>query len=314
MTDPRLLEPQSPLQPFPGWCCSYCAEPLEPRPHGLFCAAEERFFATDRGIHRLLPEDRLRETRAFLELYRRERRDEGCCAAKGLPDVAPGHPQAELWRDRAARFWKALELAEAILGPAPWRALDLGAGCCWIGARLAERGHRVAAVDINLDSEEGLAAAVRLLPKGAGLERAEAEMGALPIEPQSFELVVAGAALHYASSLARTLVELRRVTRRGGVLLVLDSPVYRSRPDGESMVADRMRRQAERYGVPAVRESQPGYLVLGELSGLFASAGWRLEVHGWPSRPREWVRDALALARHGRRPPRFPILLARRDG
>jgi hypothetical protein len=35
----------------------------------------------------------------------------------------------------------------------------------------------------------------------------------------------------------RALVELRRVTHRDGWLLVLDSPVYRSRPDGEAMVA-----------------------------------------------------------------------------
>jgi hypothetical protein len=80
------------------------------------------------------------------------------------------------------------------------------------------------------------------------------------------------------------------------------------------MVAAQMRRQAERYGVPVSRESQPGYLVLGELHQLFASSGWRLEVHDWPSRPREAVGDVLEIVRHGRRTSRYPILLARRDG
>ena len=44
-----------------GWCCPYCAGPLEERAHGLACPAEERWFATDAGIHRLLTEDRRRE-------------------------------------------------------------------------------------------------------------------------------------------------------------------------------------------------------------------------------------------------------------
>jgi SAM-dependent methyltransferase len=139
-------------------------------------------------------------------------------------------------------------------------------------------------------------------------------MDALPLEPQSFDLVVAGASLHYAQRQERALVELRRVTRRGGVLLVLDSPVYRRRADGEAMVADRMQRQAQRYGLRVPRESQSGYLVLDELVGAFSASGWRLSVHGWPSAPRELLRDALELLRHRRRTARFPILLGRRDG
>jgi ubiquinone/menaquinone biosynthesis C-methylase UbiE len=192
--------------------------------------------------------------------------------------------------------------------------LDVGAGSCWASVRLAEAGHDAVAVDINLDADDGLHAAPRLLAPGRLLERAEAEMSALPLEPQCFDAVIACASLHYATSLPRTLLELRRVVRRDGALLVLDSPVYRRRPDGEAMVEQRMRRHAQRYGVGIPRESQSGYLVLGELPETFASAGWRLELHGWPSWPRERLRDVVELARHGRRTARFPILLARRDG
>lgn len=314
MTDPRPIEAPAEQPSFPGWCCSYCSEPLSVRAHGLYCAAEGRSFLTDRGVHRLLPEDRLRETRAFLELYQRVRKDEGWRATPGLPEVPDGHPQAACWRARAARWPRVLRLAADALGPGPWRALDLGAGCCWISARLLALGHRAAAVDLNLDGDDGLLAAERLLPEGGRLERAEAELAALPLEAQGFDLLVAGAALHYAAPLGRTLVELRRVTRRGGVLLAFDSPVYRRRADGEAMVAERMARHAVRYAIPIPRESQSGYLVLGELRAEFESAGWRLELHDWPSAPREALRDALELLRHGRRTARFPILLARRDG
>jgi len=314
VSDPHGLEADLVSTPFPGWCCSYCADPLRPVPHGLYCAGEGRYFATDRGIHRLLPEERHRELRAFLELYQRVRRDEGWRAVPGLPKVASGHPQAHIWRRRAASLATGLELVAPLLPSPPWRVLEVGAGCCWISAELLSRGHHAVAVDVNLDPEDGLAAAPVLLPEDASLERAEAEMEALPLEPQSVDLVVAGASLHYPAALQRTLVELRRVMRRDGVLLVLDSPVYRRRADGEAMVAERMRAQGERYRIAVPRESQSGYLVLRELDAGFPSAGFRLSVHGWPGPARELLRDVIEIARHGRRTARFPILVARRDG
>ena len=62
------------------------------------------------------------------------------------------------------------------------------------------------------------------------------------------------------------------------------------------------------------RESQSSYFVLGELSGIFERAGWKLEVHGWPSPLRERAMDLLEVLRHGRRTARFPIVLGTRHG
>jgi hypothetical protein len=104
------------------------------------------------------------------------------------------------------------------------------------------------------------------------------------------------------------------VTRRGGVLLVLESPSFRRRPDGEAMVARRMRDQARRYSVLLPRESQSSYFVLGELSAVFERSGWGLEVHGWPGPLREQTRDLLEIFRQGRRTARFPVLLGTRRG
>jgi SAM-dependent methyltransferase len=297
-----------------GWCCSYCAAPLEPRGYGLFCAAEGRWFATQDGVHRLLPDERRRELLPALEMQQRIRRDEGWRAEPGLPDVPDAHPHDRLWHARARRLRAARELALARLGGGPWGVLEVGAGCCWAGLRLAEEGHRVAAIDLNLDGEDGLRAAERVSPLAARLHRAEAEMEAVPAEPGAFDLVLAADALHHAPRLARTLVELRRVTRRDGLLVAFDSPVYARREDGEAVVAERMRAQARRYGVPLDRDGQPGYLVAGELPGLFRSAGWSLEVHGGAGRAWDRGRDVLDLLRHRRRRARLPILCARRDG
>ena len=298
---------------WPGWCCSYCAAPLQGDAHGLVCAREGRWFATQNGVHRLLTQERRRELQPALEAYQRARRDEGWRAQRGLPDVPPGHPHAAVWRRRARQFARACALAEERLGRGPWRVLDVGAGCGWASTRLLEAGHRVAAVDVNLDDEDGLVAANGLVDDPAGLPRAEADMEALPLEPSGMDLVLAAGVLHHAAHPARTLVEIRRVTRRRGLIVVLDSPVYRSAADGERTVAEGEEERTRRYGFTAPPFG-PGYLLWAELPALFEGAGWKLEVHGWPGRVRETLRDLVERARAGRSAARFPILIGRRDG
>src|SRR6185295_9372772 len=179
--------PAAPPAPPVAWCCSYCGAPLEARGTGLFCAAEERWFATHGAVHRLLPDERRRQIQPFLELYQRVRRDEGWRAEPGLPEVPAHHPHARVWQRRARHFRHGLELLRARLGAGPWSVLEVGAGCCWAGARLIEAGHQVTAVDVNLDPEDGLPAADRLLDEPRRLARAEAEMDALPLAAASFD-------------------------------------------------------------------------------------------------------------------------------
>jgi SAM-dependent methyltransferase len=148
----------------------------------------------------------------------------------------------------------------------------VGAGCGWASTRLLDAGHRVAAVDVNLDEQDGLLAANGLVDDPADLPRAEADMEALPLEPASMDLVLAAGVLHHAARPARTLVEIRRVTRRGGLVVVLDSPVYRSAVDGETMVAERAEEQKDRYGFAAPAFGQ-GYLLQSELKGSLRRRG-----------------------------------------
>jgi len=168
-------------------------------------------------------------------------------------------------------------------------------------------------VDVNLDAEDGLLAASRLLDEPERLPRAEADLEALPLEPAGMDVVLAAGVLHHAPRPARTLLELRRVTRRGGLLVVTDSPVYRRAFDGERMIAQRDVARMSRYGYTPPSFG-PGYLVRSELAGLFEGAGWRLEVHGWPGRLRQAAGDLVDAARWGRRLARFPVLIGRRDG
>jgi SAM-dependent methyltransferase len=281
---------------------------------GLHCEAEGRSFAATLGVYRLLDEKRRTELRPYLELEHRRRRDLGFEATPGLPEPPAGHRLSALWRSRARRLREGLRLTQAVLGPGPWRVLEVGAGCAWAGAVLAAAGHRVTAIDASLDPRDGLLAAERLRARGVLLELAEADLEALPLEAGRFDLVLAVDALHYARQIQRALVELRRVTRREGALLVLESPVYARREDGEADVARLLRRLQRVYHVEPPRETQAGYLVRGELPALFGQAGYRLEKGAPPFAGWARLADLVAvlLGRGGM--PARPVLLARRDG
>ena len=304
---------EAPREDWVRWRCSYCSAPLEPRGSDLYCAAEGRWFASQGGVHRLLPEQRRRELLPYLEIYNRVRRDEGWVAEAGLPEVPRGHRHEAIWRLRARHFKTAITLAAERLGPGPWRVLEAGAGAAWASLRLLDAGHQVVATDVNLDENDGLLAPNRFLSSPAVLPRAEAEMEMLPFAPGLFDLVVVAGALHHTPRMERALTEMGRVTRPGGLLIVIDSPVYRRRADGEAMVTRRMEDQKQKYRVAIPRESQSGYLVVGDLAEAFAAAGWTLEVHGWQRPAAEWARDVLEIAKHGRRTARFPVLVARRN-
>jgi SAM-dependent methyltransferase len=209
-------------------------------------------------------------------------------------------------------FSSAFALAQRELGSHRWRVLILGAGCLRLGLPFAERGHGVVAADVSLGAETGRRGGWRESDRAGQLTRVEAEMDSLPFEPASFDLIVAEDALHHATQPARSLIELRRVTRRGGLLLVFKTPVFRRRRDGEERVARERQDWLDRYGVAVPRESEAGYLLAPELRALFAGVGWRLEVHQWPGRLAELLANFQDLWR-GRRRVRFPLLAAWRD-
>src|SRR5260370_21442217 len=115
-----------------GWCCSYCADPLEVHAHGLFCRAEGRFFATLEGVHRLLPEERRREVQPLVELQQRARRDAG------------HHRPTSLGKRRARMLRRGLARAPQHLGPGSWDVVGGGGGCGWVGAPPLAEGDPVA--------------------------------------------------------------------------------------------------------------------------------------------------------------------------
>ena len=160
--------------------------------------------------------------RRFIDDYRRLRLSEGFASTdpafvRGLPfrDTTGRNPG--IWRIRAVHY--ALVRGCLALLPRSERVLDLGAGNGWLARRLAG-AHRVTALDLDA-GETGLGGL-----DDARVHRVCGELEALPLRDGSFDVVIAAAALHYATRLPRALAEIARVLRPGGAFILADSPVY----------------------------------------------------------------------------------------
>ncbi len=243
----------------------------------------------------------------FLTPYLTIRRVEGWGASdaayyQNLPQVAASDPQSAIWRVRAANFRALLR----IIG-AHRRVLDVGAGNGWLAFQLAQRGHSVAAVDVNDDDFDGLGAR-RNYPLALNVYRAD--FSALPCAA-NFDCVVFNASLHYARDLAPVIAEALRVLAPDGMLVVMDSPLYHNAASGRAMFADKRRGFQERLGLE-ISNDTISFLTFADFArlSLTFTLNWR-----WiePFVDVRWAtRHLLARLRGQREPARFGLMVGTR--
>lgn len=120
---------------------------------------------------------------------------------------AAGHAERD---DYFARAWRAL-------APPPGaRVLEVGAGDLRVASSLAEQGYRVVAVE---PVPEFLARC-----EDPRVGRVCGSASRLPFASGSFDVVMACAAVHHFDDPASLLREMGRVTRTGGLLLLIGEP------------------------------------------------------------------------------------------
>ncbi len=252
----------------------------------------------------------------FLADYAKIRAAEGRGSAdsayyRSLPDVEPSTPNAGQWRIRACSF---RYFEQRILSPLerqaakPLSILDLGAGNGWLSHRLARRRHRVVALDIFLDALDGLGALRHYKVPLAGVE---AEFDHLPFRARSFDVAVFNSSFHYSSDYSRTLNSVRRCLAPEGLLVIMDTPLYRRREWGERMREERQQFFAQQHGFRSEALSSIEYLDNETLDRLRREFDLRLQIdepwYGW-----QWALRPLKAKLQGRRPPsRFVILSGR---
>jgi SAM-dependent methyltransferase len=251
--------------------------------------------------------------RRFLEDYRTIRRAEGrgsedAAYYRALPYQDLSGKNSAQWaiRGKSYRYFERnlLMPMERKTGRA-LDVLDLGAGNCWMSYRLSLRKHKPLALDIFTDAMDGLGAARhygRLFPL------VEAEFDQLPFRAASFDLAIFNASIHYSADYRRTLRELRRCLRPDGHFVIIDSPVYRIREDGEKMRAERHDEFERRYGFRSDALPSLEYFDEQTIAELADELNVEWTVHrpwyGWKWWWRPWKAKLL-----GRRTPsRFWIL------
>jgi SAM-dependent methyltransferase len=259
----------------------------------------------------LIAEPTVREHAAFVEQYIRVRREDGhgCRTAEdyqALPLVARSHRLAREWRIRRDSFETLVQRLR--LGHSePRRVLDLGAGNAWLSARLAAHGHHPVAVDICADDEVGLGAA-RL--GAARFPLIQAHFDALPFAPHQFDIVVLNASLHYAGRPEDTLSEASRMLAPAGALVVMDSPMFDRRRDGEAMVREHLNELARTIQVSQPLRQGAGFLTFAQLQAMADTLGLRGRFAASGEGAGARLRRAVARYRLRRAPARFGVWIA----
>lgn len=231
---------------------------------------------------------------------------------RALPYLRSG-PLAKQWAVRARTFEAfvahVFHPAAHALGRPPC-LLDLGAGNGWLCWRAAIEKSPAVALDIRDDDVDGLGAAASYLDGAVRFERVVGTFEALPLASAQFDIVAFTASLHYATNLAITLGEARRVMRRSAWLAVLDSPFYKRDTDGDAMVAEKRADASRHFGGRAeVLLSLPfiEYLTAERLIAASVGLGlaWRRHRVWYPM----WyeARPLLARLRGKRTPSRFDL-------
>jgi SAM-dependent methyltransferase len=252
----------------------------------------------------------------FLEEYRHIRYAEGRGSEdpnyyRALPyaDLSGANSAAWAMRARTYAYFEKKILPEfEKRAERPLDILDLGAGNGWMSYRLTLRGHRACALDIFNDARDGLAAAKHY---SEWFPVIEAEFDHLPFSGSSFDLAIYNSSLHYSVDYSATLKEAKRCLRRGGRILILDSPIYRRNEHGRQMVEERHASFLSRYGfrsdaVPCIEFlDEPTVRALANELNI----DWTIHRpwYGW-----RWHLRPLEARIHRRRPPsRFWILIGK---
>ncbi len=146
----------------------------------------------------------------------------------GLKDEIQAYEKAEVTLDTGEiELWdhiifpnvirkRQLRLIFSVLERArPLKILDYGCGAGWLSKILLAKGYDVTGIDA---SDVLISSAVKSCGEGRFIV---GDCMELPFADESFDCVIGSAILHHLET-ARALAECRRVTSRGGILLLME--------------------------------------------------------------------------------------------
>ena len=193
------------------------------------------------------------------------------------------------------------------------RILDLGAGNGWMSFRLALAGYQPIAVDLLTNDCDGLGAARHYqgrLPKL--FPRFQAEICRLPFADEQFDVAVFNASFHYAEDGEACLREALRCVRKGGMVIISDTPWYAREESGQQMLAERREAFLRSHGTAADAIANLGYLTDERLRSMGDALSIHWDVYRPWYGPRWAMRPLIAKLRGRREPSKFRLYVARK--
>jgi SAM-dependent methyltransferase len=283
----------------------------------LRCPVDGLTFSRVDGVWRFLLPEREAHYTQFIREYETVR------GAEGRGDDSPEYYRALPFKDLSGRFsqdWgirarSYRALIREVVAPLerylerPLTVLDLGSGNGWLSARLAERHAQAMAVDLLTNPQDGLGA-WRNYPEA--FTPVQAEFTRLPLADRQMDLVVFNASFHYAEHYEDALAEaLRVLAPPPGLIIVMDSPVYRDPASGAAMVSEREADFTVRYGFSSNSLHSENFLTYARVDELGRALGihWQHLVPNYGLRWR--LRPWLARRRGLREPAEFGIWIFR---
>ena len=299
--------------------CPRCRTTLERNaPDRVTCPQDGLEFWQVDGIWRfLLPESEAHYAR-FIKDYEAVRRSEGRGSNsanyyRALPFKELGGHHSTDWAIRARSFNVLVKNVLTRLQSPLERSLkilDLGAGNGWLSNRLAAQGDRVFAVDLLVNEQDGLGAWKYYENSFTPIQ---AEFNHLPVMDRFADAVIFNASFHYSENYSETLKEALRVISAKGLVVILDSPVYRRGDSGEKMVAEREAQFREKYGFASDNLQSENYLTYARLDQLARELNltWKRITPFYGLR---WsLRPLVAGLLRRREPAKFHLIVGRKN-
>lgn len=261
------------------------------------------------GILRCLSPERAHALDAFSRQYRTVRDQDGYGVHapeyyRALPWTPQDDPQHNVWLVRQRSFERFRTMVRSRFRQHPAAILDLGAGNGWLAHRMSQDGCPVVAVDIHDDDVDGLGAARHY---DDAFCRVQADFDDLPFAPRQFDVVVFNGSLHYAPHVRATLTRVRSLVAPGGIIAVIDSPMFECPHAGRAMRERNVEHFRRHHGVENPVLPGEGFLLFSTLADTARALGF--EAHFFESRGgMHWALRRLAgRLRHGVQPASFGV-------
>ena len=295
-------------------------------PTSLTCDTCSRVFSQIDGVWHFLTAEQLSNYQQFIEEYETIRQAEGRhhpdpMFYRLLPFPPTDDPLADMWRQRADSFTKLLK---SVVEPCETAAtmrnikdeksylanqlniLDLGAGNGWLSNRLAARGHQVTAVDLTTNTFDGLGCHAYYQHRFTAVQ---ATFSQLPFLIETVDLAIFNASFHYATDYTAVLDEVWRLIRPGGMLAVIDTPVYRWAKSGEKMVAERQKKFSDTYGFPSNALNSQNFITYYQITQFANQLQTRYRLHHLVSPTRRLWRRVKNRIYGRRETAEFPLIV-----